>query len=153
MAALPGTIVSPSSASGDRDRDRDGPCPAVQDPGQRGSLPASRWQVLQDEHHDQITLGREVRDVLSDDSPAFGPGGRRDLGIVSGPQARLGDVDGIAAVPGAQQPGRGCREHIVDQEGGHARSAARCRAVWRLRSPMARLRSIRSPIWMECSAA
>ena len=101
----------------------------------------------------RFALGGEVRDVLSDDSPALGPGGRRDLRIGGCPQAHLSDVDSIAAVPGAQEPGRGYRKHLVDQEGGHARSAARCLAVWRFRSPMARLRSIRSPISPECSAA
>src|SRR5580704_8786686 len=131
-----------------------GPVPAVQDPGQRGSLAASRWQVLlQDEHQDQVALGGEISDVLRHDGPALGPGGRRDLRIVGGPQAYLSDVDGIAAIPGAQEFGRSYREHLVDQEGGHASSAARCRAVWRLRSPMARFRSILSPIWVECSAA
>ena len=128
--------------------------PAVQDPGQRGSLPASCWQVLlQDEHQHQVALGGEVRDVLGDHGPAFGPGSRRDPCIVGGPQAGLSDVDGIAAIPGAQEFGRSYREHLVDQEGGHASSAARCRAVWRLRSPMARLRSIRSRTWPACSAA
>jgi hypothetical protein len=128
--------------------------PAVQDPGQRGSLPASCWQVLlQDEHQHQVALGGEVPDVLGDHGPAFGPGSRRDPRIVGGPQADLTDVDGIAAVSGVQELDRGYREQLVDQEGGHASRAARCCAVWRLRSATARSRSIRSRIWAECSAA
>ena len=127
---------------------------AVQDPGQRRSLSASGWHALvQDEHQHQVTLGGEVSDVLGDHGPAFGPGGRRRLYIVGGAQAGLADVDGITAGPGAKQLGGGDWEHLVDQEGGHARRAARCRAVWRLRSAVARLRSIRSRIWAECSAA
>ena len=46
--------------------------PAVQGRRQRLSVPASCWQVLlQDEHQDQLTLGGEVRHVLGDDSPAL----------------------------------------------------------------------------------
>jgi hypothetical protein len=128
--------------------------PAVEDPGQGGSLPASRWQVLlQDEHQDNVALRGEVRDILGDDGPASGPGGRRHLRVGGRSKACLGDMDGIVAVLGAQELGRGRREHLIDQEGGHARRASRCRAVWRLRSAMARLRSIRSRISSACSAA
>ena len=82
------------------------PVPAVQDLGQRGSLPASRWQVLlQDEHQDQVALGGEVRGILSDDSPALRPGGRRNLRILGCPQAGLADLDGVMAVLGAQDLG------------------------------------------------
>jgi hypothetical protein len=116
------------------------PVPAVQDPGQDGSLaPSGRQVLLQDEHQDLIPFGGEVRDVLGDDSPAFGPGRRRDLHIVGCPQPGLSDVHGVVAVLGAQDVGRRCREHLIDQEGGHASRASRCRAVWRLRSAMARL--------------
>ena len=121
--------VNPSRASGDRDRNRDylrlsGPS----NPGQRGSLPACCWQVLRrDEHQDQVTLGGEVSDVLGDHSPAFGPGGRRDLRIAGAPQADLSDVDGIAAVPGAQQPGRGSYAVQATQRA----AGGRARAVWR----------------------
>jgi hypothetical protein len=37
----------------------------VENPGQGGSLPASGWQVLlQDEHQDQVALRGEVRHIL-----------------------------------------------------------------------------------------
>jgi hypothetical protein len=73
---------------GDREQLGMVPVPAVQDPDQRGSLSASCWQVLlQDEHQDQVALGGEIRDVLSHDSPALGPGGHRDLRIVGCRQA------------------------------------------------------------------
>ena len=57
-------------------------CPAIEDPGQGGSLAAARGQVLlQNEHQDYVALGGEVRDVFGDDDPAFGPGGRRHLRV------------------------------------------------------------------------
>ena len=44
----------------------------------------------------------EVRDILGDDGPAFGPGARRNLGVVGAPEACLGDVHGVMAVSVAQ---------------------------------------------------
>jgi len=76
--------------------------PAVENPGQSGSLPAARRQVpLQDEHQDDIALRGEVRHILGDDSPAIGPGRRGDLRVVSSPQADLGDVNSILTMRSA----------------------------------------------------
>jgi len=128
--------------------------PAVENLGQGGTLPTSSRQVLfQDEHQDYVTLRSEVRHILGDDSPALRPGRRGDLAVIGGPQACLGDVNGILSIAIAQQSGRGHREHLIDQERRHARRASRCRAILRLRSVMARLRSIRSLISSRCSAA
>src|SRR5271166_238795 len=45
--------------------------PAVESLGEGGGLPAPRGQVLlQHEHEHHIAFGREVRNVLGDDSPA-----------------------------------------------------------------------------------
>ena len=90
-------------------------CPAVENPGQTGSLPAARWQVpLQDEHQDDVALRGEVRHILGDDGPAICPGRRGDLRVVSSPQADLGDVDRIVAIRSAQHFGRGQGEHLID---------------------------------------
>ena len=92
-------------------------CPAVQDAGQGGSLSASCWQVpLQDEYQDHVALGGKVRHVPGDDRPAFRPGGRGDLRVISCPQAYLANVDGISTIGIAQYFGSGYREHLVDEE-------------------------------------
>ena len=141
-------------ASGGRGRGPGILRPAVEDFCQDGSLRASRWQILlQDEHQDHVAFGGEIRDILGNDSPAFGPSGRRHLRVGGRPETGLRDMDGVVAVPGAQEFGRGHRKHFIDEEGGHARSASRCRAVLRFRSAMARLRSIRARTSSEYSAA
>ena len=90
------------------------PVPTVQDPGQRGSLPASSWQVLlQDEHQDQVALGGEVRDIRSDDSPAFGPPGV-DLPEDADPLAAW---DGFLARVGVPEEQRNTRSAIEDPAG------------------------------------
>ena len=77
--------------------------PLVQDPGQGGSLPASRREVpFQDEYQVNVSLGSKVRDVLGNDRPAFGSGGRGDLRIISCPQADLSDMDSVPAIAIAQ---------------------------------------------------
>jgi len=133
---------------------REAPRPAVENLREGRSLPASRWQVLlQDEHQDYIAFRGKVRHILGDDSSAFRSGSRGHLRVVSCPQAYLGHVDSVLAVGIAQQFGYGHRKHLIDQEGRHAKSASRCRAILRLRSAMPRLRSIRSRTSSECSAA
>ena len=100
--------------------------PAVEDPGQGGSLAAARGQVpRQDEYRDYVTLRGKVSHILCDDGPAFRPGRRGDLRIIGSPQAYLGGVDGVVAVSIAQQFGRGYWKHLIDQEGCHARSGSR----------------------------
>lgn len=98
-------------------------------------------------------LGGEVRDVLGYYRAALRPGGSGNVGIVGRPESDFGHVDCIKAVPLAQQLGCGCREHLIDQEGGHASSAARCAVVMRLRSAIARCRSILAVTSPGCSAA
>ncbi len=128
--------------------------PSVEDLCECGGLPASCRQVLlQHEYEHYIAFGGEVRDILSDDSPAFRPGDFRHLRVVGRAEADLGDVDRVVTVGVAQEHGCGHREHLVEQEGCHASNASRCRDVLRLRSAMARLRSIRPRTSSECSAA
>ena len=128
--------------------------PAVEDLCKCGGLPATRRQVLlQHEHEHGVAFDGEVRDILGDDSAAFRPGDCRHLGVVGAAEAHLGDVDRVMTVGVAQEYGCGRREHLVDQEGCHASSVSRCCDVLRLRSAMARLRSIRSRTSSECSAA
>ena len=62
-------------------------------------MPVARRQIpLQDEDQDYITLRGKVSHILGDDGPAFRPGRRGDLRIVSSPQPCLGNVDGVPAV-------------------------------------------------------
>jgi hypothetical protein len=78
--------------------------PTVEDLCQSGTLRSSRRQVpLQDEHQDNFTLCREVRTIPGYDRPAFRPGGRPDLGIVSRRQTCFGHMDGIVTT-GIPQP-------------------------------------------------
>jgi len=129
-------------------------CPAVQDPGQGGSLPASCWQVsLQDEYQRNVALGSKVRHVLGDDHAAFRPGGLGDLRIICCTQAHLANVDGVSAMGIAQYFGGGCREHLIDEERCHASSDSRWRVIVWLRSVMSRLRSMRFLTSSACSAA
>lgn len=73
--------------------------PPVQNPGQGGSLPAPRREVpFQDEYQGNVALGSKVRHVPGNDRPAFRPGGRGDLRIISRPQADLSDMDGVPAI-------------------------------------------------------
>jgi len=73
--------------------------PAVENLCQGGSLPAARWQVpFQDKYQDDVTLRGKVRHILGRDSPAFRPGCRGDLRIISCPQAYLDYVEGVLAV-------------------------------------------------------
>jgi len=128
--------------------------PPVQNPGQGGSLPTPRREVpFQDEYQGNVALGSKVRHVLGNDRPAFRPGGRGDLRIISRPQAGLSDMDGVPAIVITQKFSSGCREHLIDQEPRHARSDSRCRAIARLRSAMFRLRSMSSRTSSTCSAA
>jgi hypothetical protein len=128
--------------------------PAVKDPGQGGSLPASCWQVpLQNEHQDYVALSSEVCHGFGDHGPALRPGGCGDLRVISRPQAHLANVHRISAMGIAQYFSSGCRKHLIDKERCHARSASRCRAVMRLCSAMSRLRSMRSLISSACSEA
>ena len=53
----------------------------------------------------------------------------------------------------AQDRGYGWRKHLIDQEGRHASSDSRCRAIVWLRSAIPRLRPIRSRTSSACSAA
>jgi hypothetical protein len=60
--------------------------PPGQDPGQGGSLPASRRKVpFQDKYQGNVALRSKVRYVLGNDRPAFHPGGCGDLRIISCP--------------------------------------------------------------------
>ena len=87
----------------------------------------ARWQVpFRDEHQNDVALGSETGDVLGNDSPAVSPGSGRHLRVRSAPQASLGDMDRVVIVLIAEQAGRGCREHLVDEEANHASSAWRC---------------------------
>src|ERR1035437_979158 len=106
-----------------------------------------------DEEEDGVALGGEVRDVLGDNGPALRAGGCRDVRVRCAAQASFADVDRVVTVLFPQQAGRCCREHLIDQERGHASSAWRCGAVLWLRSAIARLRLIRSLISSGCSAA
>lgn len=73
--------------------------PAVEDPGKRRGLPASRGEVtFQDECQDYITLSSKICHVLGDDSVPFSPGSRGHLGVVSRPQTYLCDVDSIPTI-------------------------------------------------------
>ena len=106
-----------------------------------------------DEYQGNVALGSKVRHVLGNARPAFRPGGRGDLRIISRPQAGLSDMDGVPAIAITQKFSSGCREHLIDQEPRHARSDSRCRAIARLRSAMFRLRSMSSRTSSTCSAA
>jgi hypothetical protein len=90
-------------------------CPVVKGLCECGGLPASGGQVLlEHEHEYHVAFGREVRNVLGDDSPTLGPGGCRHLGIVGRAEADLGDVNRVVTVCLAQQQGHSRREHLVD---------------------------------------
>src|SRR6185312_11866231 len=129
-------------------------CPVVKGLREGGGLRTCGGQVLlAPEHEYHVAFGREVRNILGDDSPALGPGGCRHLGIVSRAETDLCDVDCVVTVCLAQEQGYSRREHLVDQEGSHASSASRCCDVLRIRSVMVRFRSIRSRTSSGCSAA
>src|ERR1039457_1208410 len=106
-----------------------------------------------DEEEDGVALGGEVRDILGDDGPALRAGGCRDLRVRGAAQADLADVDRVVTVLVPQQAGRCCREHLIDQERGHASSAWRCWAFMWLRSAIAWLRPIRALTSLGCSGA
>ena len=125
-------------------------CPAVENLGQRGSLPTSGGQApFQHEHQHDIAFGGKVRDILSNNRPAFRPGGYGHLRVAGRAETDLSDMDRVVAVGVAQEHRRGHREHLIDYEGGHASSASRCCDVRRLRSAMASLRAIRALISSE----
>lgn len=118
--------------------------PAVENLGERGGLATSRGQILlKHEHEHDVAFGSEVRDILGYDRAAFAPGDHSHLCVLRRPKADLGNMDGVMTVGVAQDYRRSHREHLIDQEGGHASKASRCCDVRRIRSAMARLRSIR----------
>ena len=125
-------------------------CPAVENLGERGSLPTSGGQaLLQHEHQHDIAFGGKVRDILSNNRPAFRPGGYGHLRVAGRAETDLSDMDRVVAVGVAQEHRSGRREHLIDYEGCHASSASRCCDVRRLRSAMASLRAIRALISSE----
>lgn len=74
-------------------------------------MPTSGGQVfLRHEHQHDIAFGGEVRDILSNNGPAFRPGGCGHLSVVGRTKADLSEVDRVVAVCLAQEHGGGRRE-------------------------------------------
>ena len=77
--------------------------PAVENFGERCSLAATCRQVLlQHEHQHDIAFSGEVRDILSNNHPAFRPGGCGHLRVVGRTETGISDMDRIAAAGVAQ---------------------------------------------------
>jgi hypothetical protein len=94
-------------------------CPAVENLGERGSLPTSgRQALLQHEHQHDIAFGGKVRDIRSNNRPAFRPGGRGHLRVVGRSETGLSDMEAVGLMP------RAC----LDLGGGHCWWASYC---WR----------------------
>lgn len=128
--------------------------PAIENFCQRSSLSAARGQVpFQHENQDYVPLSRKIGHILRDHNPAFRTGSRSDLRVIDRSAAHFGDVDCIPPMGSAQELGGGQREHLIDQEGRHARSFSRCSVIMRLRLVINRLRSIRRRTSSACSAA
>jgi hypothetical protein len=47
---------------------------------------------------DNVPLSGEVRDVLGDNRPACGPGGCRNLSVISAAESYVGDVNRVVTV-------------------------------------------------------
>jgi hypothetical protein len=119
--------------------------PAVENLGERGGLATARWQVLlEHEYEHDVSFGREVHDVLSNDRPAFAPADHRPVRVFGGSKTNLGDVNRVVTVGVAQEHRGSYGEHLIDKKGAHASNASRCSDVRRLRCAAARLRSIRT---------
>ena len=73
--------------------------PPVEDLCECGGLSTPCGQVLlQNKYEDDLAFGREVHDILGDESATFGPSGRRDLRIVGRSEADLGNMDRVMTV-------------------------------------------------------
>jgi len=119
--------------------------PAVENLGECGCLSISCGQVLLErEYEHEVAFGGEVHDVLGHNRPALPPGGRGYVCVFGCPETNLGYVNRVMAIGLAQKRSSSYGEHLIDQKAGHASNASRCSKVRRLRSAIARLRSIRA---------